>query len=404
MTGFTSLFAALTCFVVCFPSLKAAACTALLASAGYFTYYLLFDRICKTCYYEIGVTVSVLGVLLLTLVVHLTGGIVSPLIFFYFCILISEALYGLENPITLPVSLAGYLLVVAGQFSGFLPQTNSRASEVYGSLPATLLIAAVTAFYLAQTRSTVHRIIDNLRAKLEREGAEKEVLLRKFSELNSATPIGVIAHRIAHDLRGPLSCISGYIQCEMAKVKTPEDTELLEDLNSTVTGMAESLHAITRFGKPGGPACEKIPLSDFMHNLLAIIAFSPQAKGVKFETSAPESKDLSVNASRIDLQQAYFNIIKNAVEAVGGNTGGKKIEIAIEREGKEVRVSISDNGPGIPEEVLKTLFNNSVTTKKDGTGVGLLITRDLLMRNDGGIKLHNREGGGLAVITSIPAA
>jgi hypothetical protein len=89
---------------------------------------------------------------------------------------------------------------------------------------------------------------------------------------------------------------------------------------------------------------------------------------------------------------------------VSDNAGAKKIEIGIELEGLAVQVFISDNGPGIPEEMLKTVLSKSITTKKDGTGVGLLITRDLLIRNDGGITLRNREEGGLTAITSIPAA
>ena len=191
---------------------------------------------------------------------------------------------------------------------------------------------------------------------------------------------------------------------EMAKKKSPEDTELLKDLNETVAGMAEALRGITRFGKSGSSACEKILLSDFMRHLLAIAAVSPQARGIKFRTLYPENLTVSVNASRSDLQQACFNLIKNAVEAVGGRPAGEIIEIAISSEGKDVKILISDSGPGIPEDVLKTLFRKSITTKKDGTGVGLLITRDLLMRNYGEVTLRNREGGGLAATVSLPAA
>ena len=53
-------------------------------------------------------------------------------------------------------------------------------------------------------------------------------------------------------------------------------------------------------------------------------------------------------------------------------------------------------------EILSTLFRKSLTTKKDGTGVGLVITRDLLIRNDGDIELRNRPEGGLSVITRLP--
>lgn len=404
LAGLGALVFSLVCFVLDCPFPKVIAGLSLLAAACYFAFYASFDRICGACYARAGAALSVAGVLLLTLAVHFSGGIVSPFVFLYFCILIYNALYGFENPFTTPLAIAGYLLVVAGEFSGFLSSANSGAADIYRSRTATFLIAAVTAGNLALTRRVTRLIVDNWRVKIEEEGSQKDALLRKFSELNSTMQLGVLAHRIAHDLRTPIACISGYIEMEMAGKKSSEEMEVLRDLNETVSGMAESLHGITRFGKTGGATCERILLRDFVRDLLAIAAFSPQAKGVKFAVLAPEKNDIAVNASRADLQQAYFNIIKNALEAVSANTGSKKIEIAIGQEGKEAGVSISDNGPGVTEEVLRTLFTRSITTKKDGTGVGLLITRDLLVRNSGAIKLQNREGGGLTAVTSLPAA
>lgn len=264
--------------------------------------------------------------------------------------------------------------------------------------------ACYSACNLALTRRITTRAVDSLRAGLEREGKEKEALLRKFSELNSTMQIGVLAHRISHDLRGPMAYISGYVELELAGEKTPDEREQLKDLGETVASMGEILHGITRFGKPGGPSCERLALGDLMRDLLAVAALFPQAEGIKFETVFSGDRNVCVTASRADLEQAYFNIIKNAAEAVSGNARDKKIEIAVGAEGKEVKVSISDNGSGIPEDVRRTLFKKAVTTKEGGSGVGLLIARDLLMRNDGDIKLNDRGGGGLTVVTSLPAA
>jgi C4-dicarboxylate-specific signal transduction histidine kinase len=113
---------------------------------------------------------------------------------------------------------------------------------------------------------------------------------------------------------------------------------------------------------------------------------------------------VTVTASRQDLQQAFFNVVKNAVDAVSGNSGARTVSIVIERAGADARVTVSDNGPGMSEETLKTVFRQSVTTKSDGTGVGLMITRDLLMRNSGVIKLRNRNPGGLSAEITLPAA
>jgi two-component system C4-dicarboxylate transport sensor histidine kinase DctB len=246
-------------------------------------------------------------------------------------------------------------------------------------------------------------IVTNLREKLEAEGAEKDALVRKFAELNSTTQLGVLAHRIAHDLRGPIASISGYLEMELLKPRPEEEKRELRTLGETVDNMVETLHGITRFGKPGGPSAERIGLAGFMRDIVAIASFAPRAKGVRFEVTEEGTTPAETVASRADLQQAYFNIIKNAVEAVADNPDAKLVSITVKRAGRDAVVLVADNGPGISEEALKNVFRRSVTTKKEGTGVGLMITRDLIVRNRGEIKMRN-SAPGLTVETVLPLA
>lgn len=340
--------------------------------------------------------------IILTATVHLTGGIASPFIFLYFCILISETVYGLKTSLSLPLAVSSFVFVIAGEFFGLLPVTNPWTASIYQSPSVTLVILVSIVAFMGITHYLTDLLVVHLRASLDSGREENEGLLKKFSELNSTSQIGVLAHRIAHDLRGPISSISGYIQIEMLKEKNNEEREVLEELNSVVTGMSESLNGITSFGKASLGRAEKILVPDFIRTLMAIVAYSPQAMGVKFVKHYDEKLPASVYAVRPDLQQAYFNIIKNAVEAVRDNADAKLIELDIRVADRTVEVCISDNGPGIVPEILATLFRKSLTTKKDGTGVGLVITRDLLIRNDGDIELRNRPEGGLSVITRLP--
>jgi len=87
---------------------------------------------------------------------------------------------------------------------------------------------------------------------------------------------------------------------------------------------------------------------------------------------------------------------------VRDNSDAKVIEVDIRAEGPDALITVSDNGPGIVPEILKNIFRKSITTKKDGTGVGLVITRDLLMHGDGDVQLRNREEGGLAATVRLP--
>lgn len=369
----------------------------------YSVYFLAFDLICAQCYRGVSIALSQLGAVIISISIYYTGGAVSPLSFLYLAILVSEALYGLENEFTVPVCAVGYLSAVWGIYSGLLPNPTPWASPANASPVFLFVVSALLISYLAITKNLSGRIINHLRGRIESEASQKDALLRKFSELNSTSQLGVLAHRIAHDLRGPIASISGYLQVEALKQKSPEDKETLRELEEVVENMSEALRGITRFGRPGGAKTEKIRLSEFVETLLAIVAFSPQSAGVRF-TKASACDGQTICGSRADLQQAYFNIMKNAIEAVRDNSGDKTVELSAAVNGGNAVITVADNGPGITPEIMASIFKKSVTTKKDGTGVGMLITRDLLARNDGQIELRNRKEGGLEVVTRLPLA
>lgn len=401
--GLLSLVAGAAFFFGAFPFHVLIGWLSISSSVFYLLYAAFFDKVCAFCYREAGIALSLYGVLVITAAVYGTGGVLSPFTFLYIAMLVSEAIYGLENPYTMPFSVTCYLAVVAGLYTGVLPNPAPWSAEIYNYPAGVLLIALLAASYIVMTKSMSGAIVRNLREKIVQEEGDKEALLRKFSELNSTSQLGVLAHRIAHDLRGPITCVSGYLEIEAAREMPPEDREALREVTAAVDGMAASLHNITRFGKPGGPSVERIDVAGFLTDLLAIASFAPQARWVRFERNFGGAPGAATMASRADLQQAFFNILKNAVEAVADNPGDKAVELSLSRAGGELRVVISDNGPGVPEDRLEQLLRKSVTTKKDGTGVGLLIARDLLVRNGGELRLANRPGGGFSATLQLRA-
>lgn len=403
LAGSLGLVSTVLLFVATLPFPKSVAWFSLLSVCCYFAYFLAFDRICLHCYRGAGIALSQVGAAVVGVAVYYTGGVVSPLPFLYMAMLVLEAIYGLENPFTVPVSAAGYLFAVWGICLGFLPNPTPWAAAANGTPVYALVVSVLLVSYLFMTKDLSGLIISHLRARIESEAEQKDALVRKFAELNSTTQLGVLAHRIAHDLRGPIASISGYLEIEGLKKTTPQEKAEARAVGETLQAMVEMLHGITRFGKPGGPSAERIGLAGFMRDIAAIASFAPRAKGVRFEVTEEGAPPAETVASRADLQQAYFNIIKNAVEAVADNHDSKWVRITVKRAGRDVMVLVSDNGPGISEEALKNVFRRSVTTKKEGTGVGLMITRDLIVRNRGEIKMRN-SAPGLIVETLLPLA
>jgi signal transduction histidine kinase len=374
---------------------------ALVSAVIYFSLFLFFDRF-KEHYHFVLSALSQLTLAAMGFIIHLSGGIASPFLFLYFVILVSEAAYGISTPLSFITASASLWLSVGGEYYGFWPARYPFTMQIYQSMVTTLsFLLAMTAFMFV-TSFSMQLIMRHLRAVLAEETVTREAMLRKFSELNSCSQIGVLAHRIVHDLRGPIAFISGYVEMELLKPERTQDTGMLKDLQGLVADMAESLSGITRFGRTASADREKIPLAEFMRTLVAIVSFAPQARDVAFNKLYPENSKAMALTSRSDLQQALFNVIKNAVEAMKDNKGAKNLDISFEPVDECVEILISDNGCGMSREMADNIFKKSITTKEGGTGVGLIITRDLLARNSGTIEFRNRESGGVTVAIRLP--
>ena len=373
-----------------------------LASMAYFAFFALFNC-CLHDLHKFVRLLSLFGLCVLGFILHMTGGVVSPLVCFYFALLTSEVGYGVISQTTIFASAASYLFVVLGEASGLLQVHNPLAKTVYANPVLFIFLTASVTSYMVITGYIGKFIVKAMRSEFAEEQRRNQALRAGFSELETHSHIGIMAHRIVHDLRGPLGVISGYVEMQLhAPGKDTEEKALLSDFMGTIKTMADSLGSITRFGRASQGKKEKIILKDFFKDLIAMLGYYPGASETRLRQNHPAAADLCVLAVRQDLQQAYFNILKNSLEAVAANTGDRIVELSTRAAGDAVEVDIVNNGRPIPGEILGKLFKKAVTGKKEGTGVGLLITHDLLMNNDISISISNMGETGVKVTTRLP--
>jgi len=98
------------------------------------------------------------------------------------------------------------------------------------------------------------------------------------------------------------------------------------------------------------------------------------------------------------LEQVFVNLITNAIQAMSENGGTVALKVQLvkgQSERRFVEVSVADNGPGIPKEILDRLFQPFFTTKSDGTGLGLAITKRIVTAHRGSIRVNSFPGGTL---------
>jgi signal transduction histidine kinase len=99
------------------------------------------------------------------------------------------------------------------------------------------------------------------------------------------------------------------------------------------------------------------------------------------------------------LKQAFLNVVNNAIQSMAD---GGEIEITSEQKGRDIIVTIMDTGPGIPPEVMSKLFVPFFTTRKSGSGLGMVVTRRIVENHGGTIDVESEVGAGTVVRISLP--
>jgi C4-dicarboxylate-specific signal transduction histidine kinase len=161
------------------------------------------------------------------------------------------------------------------------------------------------------------------------------------------------------------------------------------------------LHSLKSFNLFDTQEPRRVRVETFMKNFLPLLAVAYEKQGIRLETDiAPEADWMYVDARA--LQHVLLNVLTNASEALTGR-GDPCVAITIIRERDRIRFDVEDNGPGIPPERLKQVFLPFYTTKKDGTGLGLVIVQKMLTRMNGTIGLESRDGGGTTAVITVPA-
>ena len=226
---------------------------------------------------------------------------------------------------------------------------------------------------------------------------------------------GDVARRIAHEIKNPLTPIqlsAERIERKFARRLDEADAESLAQLTSVIVRQTNDLRRIvdefSRFARMPEPDRRAHDLVTILRDC-ALLQESGQP-GVRFDTSLPDAP-VVVEVDETMLAQAFTNLIKNAGEAIAskreaGAPEGYAPEIRIRFEAGEsdLRITIADNGIGLPEDRAR-LFEPYVTTRAEGTGLGLSIVRKILEEHGGSLRLEdapifdgNDHYGAMAVI------
>ncbi len=404
LTSILALITALFYFVPSFPFHPGFCMAGLVSAAFHFMLFLFFDRLLPPSPHSL-IPLSIFNIAVLGAVMHFTGGLLSPFSFLFIVILTSEAAYAIEYPVGTIGTIIVYGLIIAAEYYGVIQPIDVSPSRVYQSGITTFFVATVSISYFLVT-GLIHKfIMKNLREKLMQEEAAKQTYLKQLTKLEAPSQVGLLVNKIVHDIRGPLGAVTGFLKMfgkeSNLSAQTREDCEIIVNELERISRL---VHHMVRYTKPGTTEKKNLCPVELMETVLSVISFHPSAKGVKVKRVFMKSNQNFVHANQEELQQVYFNIIKNAIEAVEGNMGERVIEVIIELKDAHVAIEVNDNGPGIAPQILKTLLSETQSTKRDGAGVGLVIVREIIQGHGGKVVVNSMVGAGTKIRTSLPLA
>ena len=199
---------------------------------------------------------------------------------------------------------------------------------------------------------------------------------------------------VSHELNNSLAPIKSLVHS--ARIMTKSDANpKLDRVYSTIDERASHLQGFVesyaRFARLPSPRRESVELGEFLAHVGTL---APYAR----ITAPPASARAAFDRSQ--LEQVIINLLKNAKEA-GGASDGISLDVKSDGAGGAILV-VEDRGPGMSPEVLESATLPFYSTKEGGSGLGLALSREIVEAHGGGIRLENREGGGLTVACTVP--
>jgi len=214
--------------------------------------------------------------------------------------------------------------------------------------------------------------------------------------------LGELSAGIAHEFKNALATISGYAQ--MIRSEARPGTDLHEHGELILRQTRSLTHVVTEFLKFARPlelADEQVALRPMIEEIIAEIAET--VPGVPINTLGEFG---NVSGDDALLRQAILNLARNAAEAAVENPAGGRVIVRgeIEKSGPlhGQRISVSDNGPGIPAETMNKIFVPFYTTKANGTGLGLAVVQKIIVQHGGSIEARNQPVGGAEFLVWLP--
>jgi PAS domain S-box-containing protein len=246
-------------------------------------------------------------------------------------------------------------------------------------------------------------ITDRKRAEQERERLRQ--LEADLAHINRVSMMGELAASLAHEIKQPIAAaatnvgtILRWLQRQPPEIEEARETaaRIAKDVNRA----AEIINRVRSLYTKGDQQRERLDVNQVIEEMITLLHDEASRYSILIQNDL--AGDLpKVNADRVQLQQVFMNLMLNGIEAIKGPTG--ELTVKSERTANgQVLISVSDTGQGLPKEKAEQIFEAFFTTKPQGTGMGLTITRSIIEAHGGRLWASANTGRGATFFFTLP--
>jgi signal transduction histidine kinase len=253
--------------------------------------------------------------------------------------------------------------------------------------------------YLLEQSKKIYNELEKSHRELQISHNELEQTQKQLLRTEKLASIGQLAAGVAHEINNPLGTITIYAHL-LQKGLDPDDPRK-EDISLIISEAIRAkdiVQGLLSFARETKLRTGPTNVNDLLADVLGLVVNQSLFHNIKITEEF--SRDLpTIVADETQIKQVLLNIILNAAQAMEGNG---ELTIATAQEQNQIRVKITDTGPGIPPEVMDNLFSPFFTTKEKGTGLGLAVVYGIIERHQGKIDVETELGKGTSFILSLP--
>ncbi|MBM4761943.1 PAS domain-containing protein [Bacillus sp. B15-48] len=228
------------------------------------------------------------------------------------------------------------------------------------------------------------------------EKKQSEEILHRQDKLAA---VGQLAAGVAHEIRNPLTSMKGYAEFLQLDEEDPERREFIDIILDEIDRVNNIVEEFMVLAKPKAVDLQEQDIIPILQNTLSLLEFEARKRNVILHLDVNENI-VQIECDENRLKQVFLNFIKNGIEAM---PSGGDLFVKAEIVDKNIEISIKDTGVGIPPDTLKKIGEPFYTTKKNGNGLGLLVSFKIIESHHGKVYIESEQNKGTTFKILLPA-